>query len=83
MDDHNMNLEPYYTSGFYKLEGEDLFCAPNSVTSPIVSLVKVEKDSYEYPQDGWYWFNSLNESCSFWDLDVNIYIEKEKDSDVI
>ena len=78
-----MNLEPYYTEGFYKLEGEDLLCAPNSVTSSTISLLKEKKDSYEYPQNGWYWFVSLNEACRFWDLDVNIYREKGEDSDVI
>lgn len=77
-----MNLEPYYTSGFYKLDEEDLLCAPNSVTSSTLSLVKEDKDSYSYPQDGWNWFNSLKDACDFYNLDVNKYKEQE-DLDVI
>lgn len=46
------------TSGFYKQneEGEWLY-APNFVYSATYELVREKKDEYNYPVDGWYWFD--------------------------
>ena len=46
------------TSGFYKQneEGEWLY-APNFVYSAIYELVREKKDEYNYPIDGWYWYD--------------------------
>jgi hypothetical protein len=49
------------TSGFYKA-GEQLEYAPNFVDTPLVSLTREDKDTYTYPQDGWYWFESSGEA---------------------
>jgi hypothetical protein len=46
------------TSGFYKeANGEWLF-APNFVSAPTYELKKELKDTYNYPVDGWQWYDS-------------------------
>lgn len=44
--------------GFYR-QNEDLIWeyAPNFVYAPDYTLLKEEKDTYEYPVDGWTWYN--------------------------
>jgi hypothetical protein len=44
--------------GFYKIIDEKLWCAPNAVYAPNYTLKKEEKDNFEYPVDGWHWFDS-------------------------
>ena len=46
------------TSGFYKLTDTEVLFAVNTVSSPEVALTRDTKDSFTYPQDGWYWFDS-------------------------
>jgi hypothetical protein len=55
------------SSGFYKLyQGEDstmeLSHAPNFVYAPNYTLLKENKDNYEYPVDGWSWFDSQEQA---------------------
>jgi hypothetical protein len=45
------------TAGFYKLEDENWLYAPNFVQAPDYTLLKEEKDTYEYPVDGWTWYD--------------------------
>jgi hypothetical protein len=56
------------TQGFYKLVNDELSFGPNGVTGPNVDLVKELKDAYEYPVDGWYWFDSEQAAKEFWNL---------------
>jgi hypothetical protein len=44
--------------GFYR-QNEDLNWeyAPNFVYAPDYTLLKEEKDTYEYPVDGWSWYD--------------------------
>jgi hypothetical protein len=46
------------TSGFYKQEenGEWLY-APNFVYAPTFELLRENKDTYQYPVDGWTWYD--------------------------
>lgn len=46
------------TAGFYR-QNEDLTWeyAPNFVYAPDYTLLKEEKDTYEYPIDGWIWYD--------------------------
>jgi hypothetical protein len=44
-------------AGFYKLEEDNWIYAPNFVYAPDYTLLKEEKDTYEYPVDGWYWYD--------------------------
>ena len=45
---------------FYKKDNDDLLSAPNSVTGPNFELLSENKDTYTYPVDGWYWFDTLD-----------------------
>lgn len=45
------------TSGFYKLEEENWIYAPNFVYGPGLELLRENKDQYDYPVDGWHWFD--------------------------
>lgn len=47
---------------FYKINGESLITAPNSVHTPTITLKAEEHTTYTYPIEGWYWFNSLHEA---------------------
>ena len=47
------------TAGFYKAsEDNTLLYAPNFVYAPTYTLLKENHSSYEYPVDGWSWFDS-------------------------
>lgn len=47
---------------FFKKDNDNLLTAPNFVYAPDYTLKADEKDSYEYPIDGWYWFETLDEA---------------------
>lgn len=54
------------SSGFYK-KNEDLstlYYAPSFVSTPNYELEVSLKDTYTYPVDGWYWFETLSEAMS-------------------
>ena len=44
---------------FFKKDNDKLLTAPNFVYAPDYTLKADEKDTYEYPVDGWYWFETL------------------------
>lgn len=50
---------------FFKRINEDIITAPNFVHAPKFSLKSEDHDSYTYPQDGWYWFDNLNQAMVF------------------
>jgi hypothetical protein len=47
------------TSGFYKIDPEsgELLYAPNGVYAPTFTLLREDRESHEYPVDGWIWFD--------------------------
>ena len=49
---------------FYK-KIEDEILKGENINTPLVTLKAEDKDSYTYPQDGWYWFNSFDEALAF------------------
>ena len=51
--------------GFYKKDDNQILVGENYVYSPIVTLKAEDKDTYEYPQDGWYWFDTFDEALQF------------------
>lgn len=55
------------TSGFYKLDGDLLF-GPNFVLNANYELRSENKDSYAYPIDGWYWFDTEETARVFFGL---------------
>lgn len=63
-------------SGFYKLDG-DLLYGPNFVYGPTYELLASNKDTYIYPVEGWYWFDTLEEACNHFGVDITNYQEQE------
>lgn len=55
------------TEGFYKKQNEELLYAPNIVEGSGYVLLAQEKDSYEYPIDGWSWFESEEAANEYFD----------------
>lgn len=51
--------------GFYKKIDDDVLKGENFVFSPVVTLKAEDKDSYTYPQDEWYWFDTFDEALVF------------------
>ena len=59
------------TSGFYKLDG-DLLYAPNYVLNANYELYKEQYETYTYPVDWWYWFDSELEAREFFGLPIEL-----------
>jgi hypothetical protein len=59
------------TAGFYKKqEDNQILYAPNWVEGLDISLVAQNKDQYEYPVDGWSWFESEEEARLFFETSI-------------
>lgn len=56
------------TSGFYKNDNENLLYGPNYVIHKDFDLVKETKNQYEYPVDGWYWFDSEKKAKIYFNI---------------
>ncbi len=52
--------------GFYKLDGELLYS--QCVIGPDYCLFLNDKDSYSYPVEGWYYFDTEEEAKAFFNL---------------
>lgn len=50
---------------FYKKDTDYIHTAPNFVIAPNYELRVENKDTYTYPVDGWYWFDTLDAALSF------------------
>jgi hypothetical protein len=74
------------TSGFYKKDNDSLLYAPNWVQSKDYALVRSDKDRYNYPVDGWAWFDNANYAYTANDLpipnDGDIAIQTQIASDI-
>lgn len=58
------------SKGFYKNDNGSLLYAPNFVYSKDFSLTVLEKDTYTYPVEGWTWFETLEEACTFFGIEI-------------
>ena len=56
------------TEGFYKKQNEQLLYGPNTIEGNGYVLLAQDKDSYEYPIDGWLWFESEEEAKLFFSI---------------
>ena len=56
------------TDGFYRLRDSDLFYAPDSVGSLDYDLHRDLHHTYEYPVDGWRWFDSETDARTFYGM---------------
>jgi len=55
------------TSGFYKYDGMVLF-GPNFVLNANYELRRETKDNFDYPVDGWYWFDNEDDAYTFFNV---------------
>lgn len=55
-------MEETDTSGFYKYENGELVHAPNFVCAPTFEIFREQKEQYDYPVQGWQWFESREEA---------------------
>lgn len=62
-------------TGFYKKDETQILFAPNIVEGQGYMLVATDKDSYEYPVDGWIWANSLDDAIAYFASNANSVIE--------
>jgi hypothetical protein len=44
-------------SGFYKRDGDELLYGPNLVEGPTFILLRENYTEYNYPIDGWSWYD--------------------------
>lgn len=58
------------SSGFYKKDGDIIFYAPNFVYAPTYTLLKQSKDQYLYPQDGWIWFDNIEQAIDIMNIEL-------------
>ncbi len=58
----NEDILEQNTSGFYKRDGDELLFAPNAVYAPEFTLLREEKDQYQYPINGWIWAENSEEA---------------------
>ncbi len=57
------------TEGFYKYDNPDLLYSPNIVTNSFYELQKEKRETYTYPVDGWYWFDSDDDAYTFFNIE--------------
>lgn len=72
------------TSGFYKYDSQKikLTYAPNWVKNKDFELLKENHNSYDYPVNNWYWFDSREEALNFYGIteeDLNPIEEEEEE----
>jgi hypothetical protein len=58
-------------AGFYKKDETQILFAPNIVDGPGYMLVVADKDSYEYPVDGWIYADSLDAAIAYFASNSN------------
>jgi hypothetical protein len=61
------------TSGFYKVDGALLY-APGQVYNANYQLHAADHAAHTYPVDGWHWFNTLEDACDFFEIDMEEYL---------
>lgn len=54
---------------FTKKDNDELIIAPNFVLNANYELVKEKFDTYTYPVDGWYWFETEDEAYLYFGLE--------------
>lgn len=53
---------------FFKNDDNNLLVAPNFVYAPTFTLLVEDHNTYTYPQDGWYWFDTEEEARIFFNI---------------
>ena len=55
---------------FYKLDNEEILEAPNGVYTPTNIITKDNYKDFNYPVEGWYWFDTIEEAYSFYGIEL-------------
>lgn len=63
---------------FYKLIEGQIQKAPNFVAAPTYTLEATDKHGYDYPVDGWYWFDSDGEAAAFFGVPLGVELRLER-----
>lgn len=65
------------TSGFYQVQSDVLCWGANVILAPDYTLTREDKDTYTYPHDGWYWFDSEEDARKFFNFYSDLPQETE------
>ena len=58
------------TDGFFRVENENILVSGRLyVLNSEYALYRDQKDTYEYPVDGWRWFDSKSEAHEFFGIE--------------
>lgn len=57
---------------FYKYENEELFRASYEVHAPDYRILINLKDTYTYPVNGWYYFETEDEAYIFFNIEKQV-----------
>jgi len=76
-------METQDTSGFYRQDPEsgELIHAPNFVYARDYELHRDQKDTYTYPIDGWYWFDSEEHAKAFFGITPTFPSQSDEELD--
>jgi hypothetical protein len=55
-------------SGFYKFTGVELHYGATAVHAPNFTLLAADHETYTYPVEGWYWFDTTEDAEAFFGL---------------
>jgi hypothetical protein len=64
------------TSGFYKNDDGWVLYGFDVISNANYVLNRDLKDTYEYPLDGWYWFDTAEEAYSFFNIPYTPPVEE-------
>jgi hypothetical protein len=53
---------------FYKLNNQEVEIVETCITGLDLDLHYAQKDTYTYPVQGWYWFDTIQEAYAFFGL---------------
>lgn len=60
------------TQGFYKYQEEVLYYAPSAVYNANFNLFIEQFESYNYPVDGWYFFETESLAKEFFSIPIGV-----------
>jgi hypothetical protein len=61
---------------FYKLDNNELQIAETCISGLDLDLHYLQKDSYTYPVQGWYWFDTEDEAKIFFNIPITENFEE-------
>ena len=57
-------------AAFYKIDNGMLLIGVNRVLNAEYELFSENHDQYQLPIDGWYWFNTTEQACAYFGIEV-------------